>query len=60
MFHLPHLSYVGRARVNSSVFSLVLKVPRVLAVLMFTVSWFQTVGAATEKAREETEVDAYG
>ena len=26
------LSYVGYARVNSSVFSLVLKVPRVLAV----------------------------
>ena len=39
------LSYVGYARVNSSVFSLALKVPRVLAVLVFTVSWFQTVGA---------------
>jgi len=51
---------VGHARVNSSVFSLVLKVPRVLAVLVFTVSWFQTVGAATEKAREDTEVYAYG
>ena len=51
---------MGYARVNSSVFSLVLKVPRVLAFLVFTVSWFQTVGAATEKAREETEVDAYG
>ena len=50
---------MGYARVNSSVFSLVLKVPRVLAVLVFTVSWFQTVDAATEKAREETEVDAY-
>ena len=48
------LSYVGYARVNSSVFSLALKVPRVLAVLVFTVSWFQTVGAATEKARDKT------
>ena len=44
------LSYVGYARVNSSVFSVALKVPRILAVLVFTVSWFQTVGAATEKA----------
>ena len=43
-----------------TVFSLALKVPRVLAVLVFTVSWFQTVGAATEKARDETEVGAYG
>ena len=50
------LFYVGYARVNSSVFSLALKVPRVLAALVFTVSWFQTVGAATEKARDETEV----
>jgi len=51
------LSYVGCARVNSSVFSLALKVPpRVLAVLVFTVSWFQTVGTATEKVRDETEV----
>jgi len=57
------LSYVGLwgyARVNSSVFSQALRVPRVLAVLVFTVSWFQTVGAATEKARDETEVGAYG
>jgi len=54
------LFYVGYARVNSSVFSLGLKVLRVLAVLVFTVSWFQTVGAATEKAREQTEVGAYG
>ena len=35
------LSYVGYARVNSSDFSLALKVPRVLAVLVFTVSWFK-------------------
>ena len=48
------LSYVGYARVNSSVFSLALKVSRVLAVLVF--SWFQTAGAA----RDETEVGAYG
>jgi len=54
------LSNVGYARVNSSIFSLPLKVPRVLAVLMFTVSWFQAVGVATEKARDETEVGAYG
>ena len=40
------------SRVNSSVFSLVSKVPRVLAVLVFTVSWFQTVGAATETPEE--------
>ena len=53
------LSYVGYARVNSSVLSLTLKVPRVLAVLAFTVSWFQTVGAETEKAREKTEVGAF-
>jgi len=55
-------SYVGCAslRVNSSAFSPALKVPRVLAVLVFTVSWFQTVGAATEKVRDETEVGAYG
>jgi len=50
----------GYTRVNSSVFSLAFKVPRVLAVLVFTVSWFQTVGAATEKARDETEVGTYG
>jgi len=50
------VSYVGYARVNSSVFSLALKVPTVLAVLVFTVSWFQTVGAATEKVRDETEM----
>ena len=50
------LSYAGYMRVNSSVFSLALKVPRVLAVLVITVSWFQTVDAATEKARDETEV----
>jgi len=31
------LSYAGYARVNSSAFSLALKVPRVLAVLVFTV-----------------------
>ena len=54
------LSFVGYARVNSSVFSLAIKVPRVLAVVMFTVSWFQAVGVATEKARDETEVGAYG
>jgi len=56
------LSYVGYARVhvNSSVFSLALKVSRVLVVLVFTVSLFQTVGAATEKALDETEVGAYG
>ena len=30
--------------------------PGVLAVLVFTVSWFQMVGAPTEKARDETEV----
>ena len=54
------MSYVGYGRANSSVFSLALKVPRVLAVLVFTVSWFQTVGAATEKARDETEVGTYG
>ena len=34
--------------------------PRVLAVLVFTVSWFQTADAATEKARDETEVGKYG
>ena len=50
------LFYVGYARVNSAVFSLALEVPRVLAVLVFTVSWFQARGAATEKARDETEV----
>jgi len=54
------LFVVRYARVNSSVFSLVLKVPRLLAVLVFTVSWFKTVGAATEKVRDETEVGAYG
>ena len=54
------LSCVGYARVNSSVFSLALKVPRVLAVLVFTVGWFQAVGATTEKVRDETEVGAYG
>ena len=48
------------ARVSSSVFSLALKAPRVLAVLVFTVTWFQTVGAATEKTRDETKVYAYG
>jgi len=53
------LSYVWYVRVNSSVFSLALKVPRVLAVLVFTVSWFQSVGTATEKARDETEVGAW-
>ena len=66
------LSYVGYARVNSSVFSLALKVPRVPAVLLFiyqwlfwnqltvvkltVVSWFQTVGVATQKARDDTEM----
>ena len=33
------LSYVGYARVNSSVFSLALKVPRILAVLMQWRRW---------------------
>ena len=47
---------MGYARGNSSVFSLAVKVSRVLAVLVSTVSWFQTVDAATEKARDETEV----
>jgi len=28
---------------------------RILAVLVFTVSWLQTVGAATEKASYKTE-----
>ena len=44
------MSYVGNARLNSSVFSLALKVPRVLAVLVFIISWLQMVDAATEKA----------
>jgi len=57
---LSFVGIVGYARVNSSIFSLALyKVPRVLAVLVFTVSWFQTVGASTEKARYETEVQAH-
>jgi len=52
------MSYVvGYARVNSSVFSLALKVLRVLAVLVFTVSWFQTVGAATQKWAHMVDIE---
>ena len=54
------LSFVGYVSVNSSALSLALKEPGVLAVLVFTVSWFQAAGAATEKVRDETEVVAYG
>jgi len=49
---------VRYATVDGSVFSLALKVPKILAVPVFTVSWFQMVGAVTEKARDETEVGA--
>ena len=50
--------YEGYAIVNSFVFSLAVKVPRVglLAVLVFTVIWFQMVFCAATEAREETGV----
>ena len=45
---------------NSSVLSLDLNVPRVPAVLVFTESSFQRVGAATGKERGENAVVAGG